>query len=54
MKNLKFIWDTPDAPTAAMSCLRSLVTKGYKDLVSQVLVADIWESCEELQRKWKE
>ena len=40
MKNSKLIQDTPDVPTAAVSCLGSLVTKGYKDLVSRVLAAD--------------
>ena len=40
MKNSKLIQDTPDVPTAAVSCLGSLVTKGYEDLVSRVLVAD--------------
>ena len=33
MKNSRY----PDAPTAAVSCLRSLVTEGHKDLVSWVL-----------------
>ena len=40
MKNSKLIRDTPDVPTAAVSCFGSLVTKGYEDLVSRVLVAD--------------
>ena len=39
MKNSKLIRDTPDAPTAAMSCLGSLVTEGYEDLGSRVTPA---------------
>ena len=34
MKNSRRIQDTPNALTAAVSCLGSLVTEGYKDLVS--------------------
>lgn len=51
MKNSKLIRDTPDALTAAVSYLGSLVTKGYEDLVSRVLVADgeLWGTSEEVK-----
>ena len=43
--------NTPDTPTAAVSSLGSLVTKGYEDLVSRVLVADgeLWGPSEEVK-----
>ena len=52
MRNSKLFRDTHDAPTDAVSCLGSLVTKGYEDLVSRVLVADgeLWGTSEEVKR----